>query len=75
MRDDGNTIQKIQEKCGRGPMTAAEGEDMAKKIKAVGYMECSALTRDNLKSVFDEAIRTVLFPPEPPKPRGFCRFI
>jgi hypothetical protein len=34
-----------------------EGAAMARKLGAVSYLECSALTQKGLKAIFDEAIR------------------
>ncbi|XP_061840224.1 ras-related C3 botulinum toxin substrate 1-like [Nerophis lumbriciformis] len=64
MRDDQETITKLREN-NLSPISHQQGIDLAKEIKAVKYLECSALTMRGLKVVFDEAIRVVLMPHSP----------
>jgi Ras-related C3 botulinum toxin substrate 1 len=50
LRDDVETIEKLRLK-GQQPIGWDQAEQMAREIKAVSYMECSALTQKGLKQV------------------------
>lgn len=61
-----------EEQCGFGlfspaafvllqePVKPEEGRDMANRIGAFGYMECSAKTKDGVREVFEMATRAAL---------------
>ncbi|XP_078429011.1 rac-like GTP-binding protein RAC2 [Wolffia australiana] len=48
---------------GVSPVTTAEGEELRRLINAAAYIECSSKTQQNIKGVFDAAIRVVFQPP------------
>ncbi|PIA14731.1 hypothetical protein COEREDRAFT_46045 [Coemansia reversa NRRL 1564] len=52
-------------------ITKAQGNQLAEELSAVKYVECSALTQEDLKDVFDEAIVAALEPP-PKKRKQKC---
>jgi len=72
LREDQATIEKLRDRR-MAPIGYPQGVAMAKDIGAVKYLECSALTQKGLKTVFDEAIRSVLSPPpRVAKKKGGC---
>ncbi|CAL5047000.1 unnamed protein product [Urochloa decumbens] len=48
---------------GAVPVTTAQGEELRKHIGATCYVECSSKTQQNVKAVFDAAIKVVIRPP------------
>lgn len=65
LRDNVETKEKLEQQK-MAPVSYAQGLALAKGISAVKYLECSALTQQGLKTVFDEAIRAVLAPRKNP---------
>jgi len=66
MRNDKSEVDKLRTQ-GQNPISTEQGTELAKKLRAIRYMECSAKTQENLKDVFDEAVRAVLRPPKKKK--------
>jgi Ras-related C3 botulinum toxin substrate 1 len=71
LREDRDTIERLRDKR-LAPITYPQGVQMSKEVRAVRYLECSALTQKGLKNVFDEAIRAVLCPVQPKKAGKKC---
>jgi Ras-related C3 botulinum toxin substrate 1 len=59
LREDEKTLAELS-KSNQSPVATEKGQKMAQEIKAVKYLECSALTRKGLKNVFDNALTTVV---------------
>jgi len=72
LRGEESALEKLR-KQGQQPTTPEQGQQLAKKIKALKYLECSAKTGENLKQVFDEAVKAVLF--NTGKRKGGCTLL
>merc|ERR1719370_1010521 len=62
LRKDENTIKQLNSR-NQTMVEVENGHKMAKEIGAVNFLECSALTQEGLKQVFDEAIRAAMSRP------------
>jgi len=69
LRDDPQTKSQLAAK-GLAPITHNDAREMARTVGAVKYLECSALTQEGLKTVFDESIRAALNKPKKSKKSG-----
>lgn len=59
LRNDPEVIKGLVQK-NLQPLTEVDGHRMCNSIGAVQYLECSALTGEGLKTVFDTAIRIAI---------------
>jgi len=59
LRNNQDAIKQLEAKR-QVPVSKAQGESLCSELHGSKYLECSALTQEGLKQVFDEAIRCVL---------------
>ncbi|KAI3775524.1 hypothetical protein L1987_50103 [Smallanthus sonchifolius] len=59
LRDDNGFLS---DHMGSNAITYTEGDELRKQIGAAAYIECSSKTQQNVKAVFDAAIKAVLQP-------------
>lgn len=70
LRNDAGTIRELM-KMKQEPIRADDGRAVATKIGAVDYLECSAKTKEGVRSVFETATRAALQTKR--KSKGKCR--
>ena len=61
LREDKATIENMAKKD-LSPIPKVKGLELAKKIEAIRYLECSSLTQKGLKEVFQTAVEVIVFP-------------
>ncbi len=59
LKEDEQTVKELLQQ-GKKVITSPEANKLCNDIKAVKYVECSALTKHGVKTVFDEALRIVI---------------
>jgi len=59
LREDPATLEELS-KQEKKPITQSEAEAMVKELGALNYLECSALSTNGLKNVFDQALTSVV---------------
>ncbi|QPG77130.1 GTP-binding protein Rho1 [Brettanomyces nanus] len=71
LRNDPRTIEQLSQ-VGQRPVSTAEGQDIAEKIKALTYMECSAKLNQGVREVFETATRAALQTKEKKEKKKKC---
>jgi len=71
LREDPETLKELKNQ-GLAPVPVKDAKKLAQDIGARIYVECSAVTQQNIKEIFDEAVRAVLYKKPQGKESGCC---
>ncbi|KAJ5078995.1 gtpase crac1b [Anaeramoeba ignava] len=58
LRNDLQTLENLRQ-LNQEPITALQGDQIAKETKSYCYVECSAKKRENLSEIFEQAVNSV----------------
>ncbi|KAJ1990727.1 GTP-binding protein Rho1 [Dimargaris cristalligena] len=72
LRNDPRTIEELT-KNHQSPVTEQQGMDVARRINAYKYLECSAKTNQGVREVFEHATRAALL--TRPKAKRRCQLL
>jgi len=74
LRGDDYTVRELA-RVKQTPVPYSEGEQMANRIGAKDYLECSALTKEGVRDVFEAATRAALSRRTKTKRKSKCEII
>jgi len=74
LRNDDYTIKELQ-RAKQQPVSYSEGEQMASRIGAKSYLECSALTKEGVRDVFEAATKAALQRRQKNRKRNKCEIV
>lgn len=74
LREDDHTKRELARKKEK-PVTEMDGEAMASRIGARAYIECSALTKEGVREVFQKATKSALDKRNPRPSRRPCSLL
>ncbi|KAK2160664.1 hypothetical protein LSH36_128g04017 [Paralvinella palmiformis] len=73
LRNDAETLAKLADQNVK-PISYEDGAQMASRVGAYAYLECSARTREGVQSVFEVAVRAAL-PTRKRPSKSFCQLL
>lgn len=74
-KSDLRSVKMNNNSYGRDLIKKESATELAKRIRAVAYVECSAKTRDGILTVMEKAVLAALFQPENTPKKNMCMLL